>query len=1136
MPSLSSPHYDLQSYYPVIVIGSGYGGAIVASRLARAGQHVCLLERGREFQVGEYPNNEFEALNNLQIDGLPGYRGSRTGLYHVYFDKEISAFVGCGLGGTSLVNANVSLRAEKRVFEDSCWPQALQDDFSTLMEGGYRHAEEMLKPTPYPEDFPPLAKMQALQKSAVALGERFYRPPINVNFREGVNHVGVVQHPCKLCGDCVSGCNYAAKNTLIMNYLPDAKNHNAEIFTQIAVHYLEYLGGRWVVYYQDLSATDEAEPIHFITTDLVVLSAGTFGSTEILLRSKAKGLKLSDQVGKRFSGNGDVLAFGYNNKEPIDGIGFGSHSPEGRTPVGPCITGIIDMRNRSRLEDGFVIEEGSIPGGMATFLPKVFALSAKFVGINTDQENILAQNQLELESVIGGPYYGAANHTQTFLVMSHDDGEGELLLENDQLRISWPNVGDQSGFAKINEALEAATRPLGGTYIPNPIWSSVSEHTLITVHPLGGCVLGIDASKGVVNHKGQVFCDQTGKAIYENLYVCDGSIIPRSLGVNPLLTISALAERCAALIAKDRFWRIDYSLPSIPQNVEQPETVGLMFTETMRGRLSTTVLNDYESAYSDEGSIPFEFTLTIMTPDLQKMLAEPKHSAKIIGEVSIPVFSKKPLVVTQGEFQLFVETSSNVDTRKMIYQLTLNSVEGTSYEFEGYKLIHNDPGIDVWKDTTTLYVTLYDLKNARRLCGKGILKILPADFMHQLTTMRILNTEDPIEKLSAAARFGNFFAGTLYQTYGGIFAKTSLFNPQAAPRQKRVLRVAAPEIYFCTTTDQQHLRLTRYRGGDKGPVILSHGLGVSSLIFSIDTIETNLLEYLFAHGFDVWLLDYRASIDLPAANTSFSGDEIALYDYPAAIAKVLEITGARDVQMVAHCFGATTLCMAMLAGLQGVRSILFSQIAANVVAPEAAKIKAGLFLPSFLEKLGISSLTAYADTNENWQQKLFDTSLKFANLSAEEQCQSAVCRRISFLYGQLYEHSQLNQSTHDNLHEMFGLANIKSFEHLALMVRKGHIVNAEGEESYLSHLDRLALPITFIHGEENHCFLPESTAITYQLLQEKNGASFYERHLIPNYGHIDCIFGKNAVKDVYPYILNHLEANAYSRKEKLIVI
>ena len=136
-------------------------------------------------------------------------------------------------------------------------------------------------------------------------------------------------------------------------------------------------------------------------------------------------------------------------------------------------------------------------------------------------------------------------------------------------------------------------------------------------------------------------------------------------------------------------------------------------------------------------------------------------------------------------------------------------------------------------------------------------------------------------------------------------------------------------------------------------MILSHGLGVSSLIFSLDTIDTNMLEYLYAHGYDVWLLDFRDSIALPAASAQSSGDDVALNDYPGAVDTVREITGAKDVQMVVHCWGSTTFFMAMLAGLQGVRSVVSSQIATHFVTPTATHIKTGLHLPTFLKDIGV---------------------------------------------------------------------------------------------------------------------------------------------------------------------------------------
>jgi cholesterol oxidase len=390
----------------------------------------------------------------------------------------------------------------------------------------------------------------------------------------------------------------------------------------------------------------------------------------------------------------------------------------------------------------------------------------------------------------------------------------------------------------------------------------------------------------------------------------------------------------------------------------------------------------------------------------------------------------------------------------------------------------------------------------------------------------VTNAPNAEERLRGTVRFGEFFAGVLYQTYGGVVAGSVAFNPDAPPRKKRPLRVGAPEVYSFSASDGVSLRLTRYQGGSKGPVILSHGLGVSSLIFSTDTIDTNLTEYLFAHGYDVWLLDYRDSIALPVSANISSGDDIATKDYPAAVAKVRELTGAPSVQMVVHCWGSTTFFMAMLAGLQGVRSAVCSQIATHVKGSTLTKLKTGLHLPSFLDELGVKSLTAYVDTHADWRERLYDAALKLYPVQIKEQCDSPVCHRISFMYAPLYQHEQLNQLTHDTLHELFGVANIRAFEHIALLARQGHLVSMDGADVYLPHLDRLAIPITFIHGAANQCFLPESTEITYNLLRQANGEKLYSRHVVPGYGHIDCIYGKNAVNDIFPLMLSHLEETA----------
>lgn len=1129
---LALPIEKIKAHYKVVVVGSGYGGAIAASRMARAGQSVCLLERGREIEPGAYPNTLAAAAAEMQTDAPAGHVGSRTGLFDFRVNRDINVVLGCGLGGTSLINANVGLRAEPWVYQDPSWPAAFRADTARI-EDGYRRAEEVLAPAPVPDSYPMLPKMEALKKSAESMGAPWYRTPLYVTFDDpagGVNAFGVPQTRCIGCGDCVSGCNFHAKNTTLMNYIPDAVNHGAEVFTGAAVGWLERAGGKWLVHYQ--SAGDGRDkfnaPDMFVTADIVVLGAGTLGSTEILLRSKAKGLPLSAMVGERFTGNGDVLGFGYNTNVEVNGIGFGDHDPRGREVVGPCITSVIDLRGGGAGEQGMVIEEGSVPGAIGALLPAGLAAAAALGG-NRPQGFMegVRETARAAESTLLGPYHGAIRNTQTYLIMTHDSDRGKMHLENDRLRIDWPGVGSQQIFERANENLKKATEPLGGVYAPNPTWHSLQQKALVSVHPLGGCVMGEDAAGGVVNHKGQAYAGETGDAVYESLYVCDGAVIPRPLGVNPSLTIAAVAERTCAIIAEDRGWTIDYSLGSRTRSAaEVPATVGVQFTETMKGFWAAGA-TDYAIGEKNGKAAgnPLEFTLTVRGDDAEAMLTEPGHEANMSGTVMAPALSPKPLSVTGGVFNLFVVNPNEVETRNMRYRMTLHSEEGRTWWFEGFKVIHNRPAWDIWSDTTTLYITLKDGGENGPELGKGILHIAPADFARQMTTMKATGGTER-QRLEALAKFGRFFSGTLFDTYGGIFAGTTAFNPSAPPRRKRALRVGAPEVIPFPARDGVALRLTRYRGGDKGPVILSHGLGVSSLIFSLDTIDTNMLEYLYANGYDVWLLDLRCSIALDAANLQSSGDDIALNDYPAAVDKVRELTGARDVQMVVHCWGSTTFFMSMLAGLEGIRSVVCSQIATHIVAPVATHIKTGLHVPSFLNALGIKSLTAFSSTNEDWQQRVFDAALRLYPVALSERCQNQTCHRITFLYAPLYQHAQMNELQHETLYETFGVANMKAFEHLALLTNKGHLLNFRGEDVYLPHLSRLALPITFIHGAENECFVPESTQITYDLLRKTNGDGYYDRHVIPGYGHIDCMFGKNAYRDVFPLVAEALDRTA----------
>jgi cholesterol oxidase len=177
--------------------------------------------------------------------------------------------------------------------------------------------------------------------------------------------------------------------------------------------------------------------------------------------------------------------------------------------------------------------------------------------------------------------------------------------------------------------------------------------------------------------------------------------------------------------------------------------------------------------------------------------------------------------------------------------------------------------------------------------------------------------------------------------------------------------------------------------------------------------------------------------------------------------------------------------------------------------------------------LGIRSLTAYTDRYAGLGDRLVNGALRWWPLPEPCPTRSAVCHRISFLYDRVHQHRQLNAATHTNLHEMFGVANIEAFGHLATMVRAGKIVGVSGDDLYLrdsQQLQQLDIPITFIHGSENACFLPESTQRTFEVLRKANPQQRYARHVIPGFGHLDCIYGKDAVNAVYPHVLAQLQS------------
>jgi choline dehydrogenase-like flavoprotein len=329
-----------------------------------------------------------------------------------------------------------------------------------------------------------------------------------------------------------------------------------------------------------------------------------------------------------------------------------------------------------------------------------------------------------------------------------------------------------------------------------------------------------------------------------------------------------------------------------------------------------------------------------------------------------------------------------------------------------------------------------------------------------------------------------------------------------------------PVTYPVATSDGTEVRLTRYHAGSKGPIVLAPGYGNKARVFALTTNQTSFVEYLAARGYDIWLFDYRSSPELEASKTQFNVDDIAMRDYPAAIATVQGVSGAESVQVLAHCVGSMSFVMALAGGLRGVRSGICSQLGLHPIPTPLNRLRSHLRLPTLLKAAGIGTMTTDYDPPGAFDMALDAIMRAFGGRHRDE---SAVARRIMFIYGDTYDNARLNDKTLQAMEDIFGVSNMTFFEHIAMMIRRGHSVDAQGAEVYLSNLERITTPITFVHGEHNRMFLPESTQKTFDLLCRVNGPDQYRRHIIPGYAHLDCWVGENAEMDVYPLALRELE-------------
>ncbi|MDQ4133171.1 MAG: GMC family oxidoreductase [Actinomycetota bacterium] len=519
--------------FDAVVIGSGFGGAVVAARLAEAGRGVCLLERGRRWDGDDFPRTFSQAAGSVWDEG------SNYGFLEYRVFPRIDVIQGSGVGGGSLHYFNVQRRALPEILRRPEWPPTYA---TGVLDRYYQRVEEVTTPGPLTLDGerPLPRRTDAFLRAAEAAGYESHLVPIAVHTGPTRTHPvsGVTQEPCTLTSDCLLGCRPRAKNSLDVTYVPLGERHGLEVRSLHVAERIEAVGGGWAVTGRRL---DPARPGRFervrIEAAAVVVAAGALGSTELLLRARdTYGTlpRLPAALGRRFSGNGDMLFAGTKDTAEVVDSSSGPSITAGAYVQRPGSRHVIQVQDL-----GFPPALTSLFDGTLPIPSRVRSLAQAAGGY---VQAARRGGAFPARSLFQGSF---VPHFLPYLGMGTDAADGRIRIDGrGDVRIDWDPQNSHAMFDEMEEGMRRLSGALGGQFVRSLPWRRPLRR-LLTAHPLGGCVMSESPDTGVVNDHGEVWG-------HPGLYVADGSVIPGPLAVNPSLTIAALAERTAQWMVHGR--------------------------------------------------------------------------------------------------------------------------------------------------------------------------------------------------------------------------------------------------------------------------------------------------------------------------------------------------------------------------------------------------------------------------------------------------------------------------------------------------------------------------------------------------------------------------------------------------------
>ena len=525
--------------YDAIIIGSGFGGAITACRLAEAGAKVLILERGRRWDKKSYPSvtEKNWVWSHKEPEILNGWTDIRV-------FKNMSVIQGAGVGGGSLIYANISTEAPPHTFKAPWCAEITYDELKPY----YDRVAKFMNVQKVPEaQWPERTRLMREGAEKIGAAARFKLLDLAVSFdpelkfaphdppqfsapKTFINAQGKEQGFCEHLGLCDTGCPVDAKNTLDLTYIAQAEKHHAEVRPLHIVKFIEPAEQGYRVHFQRIEHGRLIPGSERATK--VIIAAGSLGSTELLFRCRDEYKSLpnvSNFLGKNWSSNGDFLTpalYPLRNISPTKG---------------PTITSTIDFLDRSQEGQSFWIEDGGVPDLIGYYQQNITTQIGKLLFAST-LVKIINQNlyrRTAFEKVM--PWFAqgvdAADGQLDFKRCWWQFGFGKK-----HFNLKWNIKQSAPVFDAIFRMHHKLSKVTDGLPLDSPMWKISKD--LITPHPLGGCSMGNSAVDGVVDHRGEVFG-------YPNLFVADAAIIPTALGVNPSRTIGALAERIASLMSDE---------------------------------------------------------------------------------------------------------------------------------------------------------------------------------------------------------------------------------------------------------------------------------------------------------------------------------------------------------------------------------------------------------------------------------------------------------------------------------------------------------------------------------------------------------------------------------------------------------